>query len=149
MEQEQEPTTMQDHNDTNEEESLPTIEEVEMAVPKLKKHKAPGTDNIPAELFKYGGNEIIKHLHTIIKEIWSTEKMPTDWNLSIICPIHKTGDLMECSNYRGVSLLNTAYKVLSTILFTRILPLAENIFGNCQCAFRKNRSRVNQIFTLR
>jgi hypothetical protein len=80
MEQEQEPTTMQDHNDTNEEESLPTIGEVEMTVQKLKKHRAPGTDNIPAELFKYGGKEIIKHLHTIIKEIWSTEKMPTDWN---------------------------------------------------------------------
>jgi sorting nexin-29 len=76
------------------------------------------------------------------------EKMPTD-NLSIICPIHKTRDLMECSNYRGVSLLNTAYKVLSTILFTRILPLAENIIGNYQCGFRKNRSTVNQIFTLR
>jgi hypothetical protein len=40
-----------------------------MAVQKLKKHKAPGTDNIPAELFTYGGNEIIKHLHTIITEI--------------------------------------------------------------------------------
>jgi len=68
-----------------------------MAVQKLKKHKAPGTDNIPAELFKYGGNELVKHLHTIIKEMW-----PTDWNLSVICPIHKKGDIMECSNYRGV-----------------------------------------------
>ena len=41
---------------------------------KLKKHNAPGTDNIPAELFKYGGNELVKHLHTIIKEIWIKEK---------------------------------------------------------------------------
>jgi hypothetical protein len=73
-----------------------------MAVQKLRKHKAPGTDNTPEELFKYGGNEIIKHLHTIIKEIWLTEKMPTNWNLSIICPIHKKGDLMDCSNYRGI-----------------------------------------------
>jgi hypothetical protein len=68
MEQEQEPTTIQDHNYTNEEESVPTIE-VEMVVQKLKKLKAPGMDNIPAELFKYGGNEIIKHILTIIKEI--------------------------------------------------------------------------------
>jgi sorting nexin-29 len=56
---------------------------------------------------------------------------------------------MECSNYRGVSILNTGYKVLSTILFTRILPLAENIIGDYQCGFRKNRSTVNQIFTVR
>ena len=84
MEQEQEQPTMQDHNDTNEEESSPTIEEVEMAVYKLKKNKAPEMDNKPAELLKYGGNEIVKHLNTIIKEIWVMEKMPTDWNLSTV-----------------------------------------------------------------
>ena len=55
------------------------------------------------------GNELVKHLH-IIKDIWQKEKMPTEWNVSVICPIHKKGDIMEYSNYRGVSLLNTAYK---------------------------------------
>jgi hypothetical protein len=95
MEQEKEPPIMQDHNDTNEEESSPTIEEVEMAIQKLKKNKTPGTDKIPAELFKYGGNELVKYLHTIIKEIWLKEKMPVDWNLSTICPTRKKGDIME------------------------------------------------------
>ena len=56
---------------------------------------------------------------------------------------------MECSNYRGISLLNIAYKILSSILFMRISPFAENIIGNYQCGFRKNRSTINQIFTLR
>ena len=93
---------MQDPKDVKEEDSLPKIEEVEMTVHKLNNYKAPGTDNVPAELFKHGGNELIKHLHTIIKEIWLKGKKPTDWNLSIICPIHKNGDIMECSNYRGV-----------------------------------------------
>ena len=77
----------------------PTVEEAEMANQKLKKCKAPGTDNIPAELFIYGGNEIVKHLHIIIQEIWATEEIPTDWNLSIVCPKHKKENLMECSNY--------------------------------------------------
>jgi len=71
--------------------------------------------------------------------------MPTEWNVSIIYPIHKKGDVME----RGVSLLNTAYKILSNILFARISPFAENIIGNYQCGFRKNRSTTYQIFTLR
>ena len=53
---------MQDYKDTNEEDSTPTVEEVEMAVQKLKNYKAPGTDNIPVELFKYGGNELVKRL---------------------------------------------------------------------------------------
>jgi len=75
--------------------------------------------------------------------------MPTDWNLSLICPIHKKGDIMECTNYRCVSLLNIVYKILSCILFMRISPFAESIIGNYQCGFRKNRSTIKQIFTLR
>ena len=56
---------------------------------------------------------------------------------------------MECSNYRGVSLLNTAYKILSNILFARISQFAENIIGNYQCVFWWKRSTTNQIFMLR
>ena len=138
---------MQDYKDTNEEDSAPRVEE--MAVQKLKNYKAPGTDNIPVELFKYGGNELVKHLHTIIKDIWQKEKMPTEWNVSIIFPIQEKGDIMECLNDRGVSLLNTAYKILSNILVARISPTAENIIGNYQCGIQKNRSTTNKIFTLR
>ena len=79
---EKEPSITQDANDIKEEDSLSTIEEVEMAVQKLKNYKAPGTDSKQAELFEYCGNELIKHLHTIRKEIWLKEKMQTDWNLS-------------------------------------------------------------------
>ena len=61
----------------------------------------------------------------------------------------KDANRMECSNCRGVSLLNTAYNILSNILFARISPFAENIIGNYQCGFRKNRSTTNQIFMLR
>ena len=117
-----------------------------MAVQKLRNYEAPGTDNIPAELFKYGGNELVKHLLTITKDIWQKEKMPTEWNESIICPLHKKGDILECLNYRGVSLLNTAYKILSNILFARISPFAEYIIGNYQCGFRKH---IQQIRFLR
>jgi len=136
-EQDKGPSIMQDYKDTNEEDTTPTVEEVEMAVQKLRNYKAPGTDNIPAELFKYGGDELVKHLHPIIKDIWQKEKMPAEWNVSIICPIHKKGDIMECLNYRGVSLLNTAYKILSNILLARISPFAENIIENYQCGFRE------------
>jgi hypothetical protein len=91
MEQEKEPIKMQDYKDAKEEDFSPTIEEVEMAGQNLEGYKVPATDNIPAKLFKYGGNALLKHLHSIIREIWLKEKMQTDWNSSIICPIHNKG----------------------------------------------------------
>ena len=75
---------------------------MQVAVQKLKNYKAPGTDNTPAELFRYGGKDLVKHLHNIIKDIWQKAMLPTERNVGIICPIHKKGDVMECSNYIGV-----------------------------------------------
>jgi hypothetical protein len=69
MKQGKEPINIQVYKDTKEEDLSPTMKEVEMAVQRLKKYKAAGTDNILAELFKYGGNELLKHLHSIIREI--------------------------------------------------------------------------------
>jgi hypothetical protein len=38
-----------------------------MAVEKLKRHKSPGTNQIPAELIKAGGHSDI---HKLINSIW-------------------------------------------------------------------------------
>lgn len=86
----------------------PTIEEVRASVNKLKNNKAPGSDNIPGELFKYGGEALCRKLHELIGKIWECEEMPEEWELGILCPVYKKGDKLECSNYRGINLLNTA-----------------------------------------
>ena len=52
--------------------------------------------------------------------------MPDEWNKGIICLVHKKVDLLSCNNYKGISLLNTAYKVLSNIIFDRLLSYVEN-----------------------
>jgi hypothetical protein len=47
------------------------------------------------------------------------------WKQSIFVPIHKKCDKNECSNYRGISLLPTSYKILSNILLSRLIPYAD------------------------
>jgi hypothetical protein len=44
----------------------PTLEEVRDSLKNLKNNKAPGTDNIPAELLKYGGNEVMQSIYELI-----------------------------------------------------------------------------------
>ena len=108
----------------------PSAFEVELAIGKLKIHKSPGIDQIPAELIKAGGRTICSAIHKLIISIWNKEELPEEWKESIIVPIYKKGDKTGCNNYRGISLLPTTYKILSNILLSRLIPYAEEVIGD-------------------
>jgi len=45
--------------------------------------------------------------------------------------------------------LPTTYKILSNILLSRLIPYAEEIWGDHQCGFRRNRSTTDNVFCIR
>jgi hypothetical protein len=47
--------------------------------------------------------------------LWNKEDLPDQWKESIIVQIHEKGVKTDCSNYRGISLLSTSYKILFNI----------------------------------
>jgi hypothetical protein len=126
----------------------PSASEVEVAVGKLKRNKSLGVDRIPAELVHAGGETLLSEIHKLIKLIWNKE-LPHQWKESVVVPIHKKGDKTDCSNYRGISLLSTSYKILSNIFLARLTPYADEITGDRQCGFRRNRTTTDQIFYIR
>jgi hypothetical protein len=85
---------------------------VDLGIEKLKSHKSPGIDQIPAKLIKAGGRMICCEIHVLIISVLNQEELPEEWKQSIIVPTYKKGDKTDCSNYRGVSLLPTTYKIL-------------------------------------
>ena len=93
--------------------------DVELAIEKLKSHKSPGIDQIPVELIKAGDRTIRYEIHTLTICIWNKEELPKRGNELIIVLIYKKGDKTDCSNYRGLSLLPTTYKILSNIILSR------------------------------
>lgn len=135
--------------DDREKYNLPSEEEVLRAIGKLKNHKAPGIDGIPSELVKHGINKLKDHIWRLVKLIWKNLKLPKEWNIGIIVPIHKKGDHTICDNYRGITLLSVTYKVLAYILYDRLSIYCEGIIGGYQSGFRKGKSTVDQIFLLR
>ena len=127
----------------------PTLQEVEGEILKLKNFKAPGIDKIPGELFKYGGKALYVEIHELVVRIWNDEVLPEEWKTGILCPIYKKGDKLECGNYRGIALLNVAYKIFANILYQRLLPYEESIIGEYQGGFRVGRSTTDQLFNIR
>jgi hypothetical protein len=69
--------------------------------------------------------------------------MLEEFSVQVICPIHTKNDTMDCNNYRGFSLLNMTYKILPKIISKRLKPNTEEILGEYQHAFRRNRYTEN------
>jgi hypothetical protein len=99
----------------------PSVSEVEVAIGKLKSYRSPGGDQIPTQLIQVGREILRSEIHKLIRLIWN-KKLSHQWKQSVVVPIHKKGDITDCSNCRPISLLSTSYKILSNILLARLTP---------------------------
>jgi len=115
----------------------PSASKFELGAEKLKSHKSPGIDQIPAELVKAGSRTIRFEIQKRNISIWNKEELPEEWKESFVLPIYKKGDKTDCSNYRGISLLLATYKIFSNILLSRLTPYVEEITRGHQCGFRR------------
>jgi hypothetical protein len=112
----------------------------------LKKYKSPGNDQIPLELIQAGGEILLSAIHILLNCVWNKEELPDQWMGSISVPVQKRGAKTDCNNYRGISLISTSYKILSNILLSRLSTYVDEIIGDHQCGFRRNRSTTDQIW---
>ena len=128
---------------------MPTDEETWSSINKLKSRKSPGTCDIPAEVLKAIDTSGFKKLKAMLHKIWIERKVPQDFKDGIIIPVYKKGDRAMCENYRGITLLSIAGKILTSIINNRLSSLYESILREQQCGFRKGRGCADQIYTLR
>jgi hypothetical protein len=54
----------------------PSLVKVGTATEKLKRYKSPGTDQIPTELIKVGGEKLCFEIHKLICSVWNKEELP-------------------------------------------------------------------------
>ena len=126
-----------------------TSEEVEKAVCGSKNRKAVGCDLVPNELLK--DKSVISLVHGFLKVCYSRKLIPECWNLAIICPIPKEKEvLLDPMMYRGIALQCCMYKILSSILNTRLSNYLEDhqLLADEQNGFRQHRSCQHHIFSL-
>jgi hypothetical protein len=66
---------------------------------------------------------------------WNKEKLPQQWKESVIVVIYNKGYETECSDCRGISLLQITYKNLSCILLSWLTAYIDEIIGDNHCGF--------------
>ena len=127
----------------------PTVDEIRIALKETKSGKAPGVDNITAEILKTDMETTVKELHTLFNKIWTTAKTPNDWRRGLIIKLAKKGNLTICGNWHGITLTSTTAKLMGKILIKRICLGVDNKLRVKQAGFRAQRGTTEQIFVLR
>ena len=124
--------------------------EIEKALCKVKKGKAPGMDGIQIEMIKGMGMEVKEWLLRLFNVCWKKGKVPQEWQVVCLVPIYKgKGDRTECGSYRGISLMSVVGKLYGRIIEERCRRKTENLIGEEQGGFRKGRGCMDQIFTFK
>nr|VZI05676.1 unnamed protein product [Spirometra erinaceieuropaei] len=92
----------------------PSLQETIRAVQQLSSGKAPGSDAVPAEVYKHGGPELMDHLTALFQEMWRQGEVPQDFKDATIVHFYKRkGNHQVCDSRRGISLLNIERKILA------------------------------------
>jgi hypothetical protein len=115
----------------------------------MKKGKAAGSDNIPAEVLKADPYATADILLPLFQDIWQKEKFPKEWKEGIIIKFPKKGNLSQCRNWRGVTLLDVISKIFNKSTLERIKDVLERGLWKKQAGFLHNKSCIDQINTLR
>ena len=130
-----------------EEDEIPEIldSELQHALKTLKSGKAPGPDGITTEMLRAGGSHLHELLRKLANLIIATRYIPEQLVISEIILLFKKGDLLDCGNFRPISLLCHVYKLLMLVIYNRIKTPLTNALQSEQAAYQRGRGTVEQV----
>ena len=116
-----------------------TEKELKQECKMLKNKKSSGKDKITNEIIKASLDHMTRILVNLLNIILTSGNYPKEWKSGISVPLHKKGDPMNQSNYRGITLSSNLGKLFCKIINTRINNFLEekNILIKEQAGFRK------------
>ena len=123
-----------------------TQEELDSVLRKIRNKKRSRADEIPPEVWKTREFDdiLLRHCNAVYNQ-----NTIDRWTQGCIHPIPKKGKLGLAKNYRGIALTSIVAKIYNTLLRNYIKPKIEKIFRKSQNGFRRNRSTISWILTVR
>ena len=105
-------------------------------------NKAPGIDGLTVEFFKEFWVEIQDLVLDSFNESYTKGKLSYLQRKGVITLLFKGGDAMELGNWRPITLLNTDYKILATVLANRLQKVLTHLISEDQVGYLKGRSGI-------
>lgn len=126
--------------------------EVEAVLQNLKKSKAPGPDNVYADVLRNAGDEMTNAVHKLFQKSWQTGKIPSQWKEAEVKFLRKQGkkSYHDAGSYRPISLTSCICKCMERIIIHRLYGYVEHheLLDREQEGFRKFRGTSQALLRL-
>ena len=123
--------------------------EVEFALRKMKRGKAPGPDQVNVEMLDSAGELGLEKLNELINKVYNTGNIPGDLSKSMFIAIPNKPKANECELHRTISLMSHTTKILLRILMKRARTQIKPEISNSQCGFVQGKGTRNAICMMR
>lgn len=142
---------VEEEEEIEEDEKGPSIlrSEILSAISELKEGKAVGVDEIPAEMVKNLGEKALQEIVDICQSMYEEGKWPDDFTRTVMIPLPKKSNAVKCGDFRTISLICHASKIMLRVLTKRIETKAKQLLGRSQFGFRKGCGTRDAIGVMR
>ena len=111
----------------------------------INPNKAQGPDLIHGRILKMCANSLANPLSILFKLSYRTGKIPSDWKLANVVPVHKKGSKSEVSNYRPISLISLVMKIYEKVIRDELLLRCNHLIDQRQHGFLARKSCCTQL----
>ena len=127
-----------------------STDEIKASLRRMKVNKAPGTDGIPSEFYKYSHGILDKPLTVLFNHVLNTRSYPSTWCEGLINPLHKQESPTLPDNYRKITITPAIGKIFDGILNNRLQFAKEclSLGDPLQNGFKPNASAIDNVFLL-
>ena len=117
----------------------------------MKTGKASSLDSISNGIIKAASKHILTILVALFNKLIKLKHFPSPWAVGMIIPIHKSGDLDDPNNFRGITLNSCLSKLFTFILNERLTTYCDmlGLISYNQIGFRKDFRTSDHVFTLK
>ena len=125
--------------------------ELRSVVRSLSAHAASGPDGLPTSLFSFFTGRLASPLLHVFNSSITSGVVPSCWKTAEVVPIYKgKGDTNSASNYRPISLLNVASKILERLVSLQLRAYLDDCcaLSDEQFGFRPHHSVDHALVTL-
>ncbi len=120
------------------------IEELDIAIGRMSKGKAPGLDGLTVEFYVHFWNDIRVLLYNALLQCISSGHLSPTMKRGIITLVPKPNkDKLLLDNWRPITLLCNDYKLLAHVYSRRLDTGLSKLIDECQSAFVKGRNIHN------